>query len=146
MCAESQAVALKGKRSGVVSKREASAFEGIDQDERGRKRPRKSSGGSSSVLWIVLASVGGGELLAIVWSEPRFSQCLARLPCFAYAGQRTADGKGWVKFVDERELPFLVFSRDEKGFDDYFAPAEVVPDIHGIAGESEVNILIPIDA
>jgi DNA repair photolyase len=86
------------------------------------------------------------ELLAIVWSEPRFSQCLARLPCFAYAGQRTADGKGWVKFVDERGLPFLVFNRDEKGFDDYFAPAEVVPDIHGIAGESEVNILIPIDA
>ena len=83
------------------------------------------------------------ELLAIVWSEPRFGQCLARLPCFAYAGQRTADGKGWVKYVDENGLPFLIFSRDECGFDDYFASAEIVPDIHGIAGEEAVNIILP---
>ena len=58
-------------------------------------------------------------------------------------GQRTADGKGWVKYVDENGLPFLIFSRDECGFDDYFASAEIVPDIHGIAGEEAVNILLP---
>ncbi len=75
-------------------------------------------------------------LLLIIWSEPRFSQCLARLPCFAYAGRRTEDGKGWVKYVDERDLPFLIFSRDPCGFDDYYAEAEVVAnDVPGIADE-----------
>ena len=78
-------------------------------------------------------------LLAIIWSEPRFSQCLTRLPCFAYAGRRTEDGKGWVKYVDERGLPFMIFSRDPCGFDDYYAAAEVIAaDVPGISDEQPV--------
>jgi len=62
------------------------------------------------------------ELLGIIWSEPRSRNCPARMPCFAYAGRE--DGDGWVQYVDEKEMPYLVFSPE--GFEGYYADVEVV--------------------
>jgi hypothetical protein len=44
------------------------------------------------------------------------------MPCFAYAGRE--DGDGWVQYVDEKEMPYLVFSPE--GFEGYYADVEVV--------------------
>lgn len=86
-----------------MSKREASAFEGIDQDERGRKRPRKSSGGSSSVLWIVLASVGGGVLLVacVGGSLIALGLAAARKDAAASAASREVVTVGMPELVSE---------------------------------------------
>lgn len=62
------------------------------------------------------------QLLAIVWSELRFKICPARVGCFAFAALwDEAAPAGWVQLVDERRLPYLLFSPD--GFDDYYAQA-----------------------
>jgi len=61
------------------------------------------------------------ELLGIMWVEPRTRNCPARVPCFAYAGRK--EGEGWAQYVDEQEMPYLVFSPD--GFDTLYAEVEL---------------------
>lgn len=58
------------------------------------------------------------QLLAVIWSEPRLGFSPSRLRCFAYAGEKTPEG--WLKIVDDRGLPFLVFTREECGTDEYY--------------------------
>ena len=49
------------------------------------------------------------DLLAILYQEPRYKLCPARLPSFAYAG--TPDGKGgWIQLVDPTQMPYLIWS------------------------------------
>ncbi len=59
------------------------------------------------------------QLLAILWSEPRLSTCPSRKRCFAYAAEKDAEG-GWVQLTDDKGLPYLVFSRDACGFDEFY--------------------------
>jgi DNA repair photolyase len=61
------------------------------------------------------------ELLGIIWIERRTRNCPVRMPAFAWAGR--PEGEGWAQYVDEQEMPFLVFDPD--GFDDYFAHVEL---------------------
>ncbi len=61
------------------------------------------------------------DLLGIIWCEPRTRNCPVRMPCFAYAA-RWQD-EGWVQFVDEGQMPYIVYSPE--GFTSYYTHVEV---------------------
>lgn len=49
------------------------------------------------------------ELLQIVWAEPTTRACPARNRLFAYLGHTDGTPTGWVQYVDDAGLPFLVY-------------------------------------
>lgn len=70
------------------------------------------------------------QLLSIIWRDVTIKYNPARLPCFAYAARwddGAADGQpGWIAYVDEHDLPYLVFNPD--GFTDYYTNVDLPTD------------------
>lgn len=68
-------------------------------------------GATTHQLWRthhVAPQMSYEQLLAIIWQEPRYKMCPARLPSFAYAAVETA--AGWVRLTDEAGRPYLIWS------------------------------------
>jgi hypothetical protein len=69
------------------------------------------------------------QLLSIIWRQTGIKNNPARMPCFAYAAKwddGTSDGKpGWIVYVDENDLPFLLFTHQDGGFSDYYAHVDL---------------------
>lgn len=68
---------------------------------------------------LVRAGMTWEETIQIFYSEPRLRTSPSRWLCFAYLGERTAEG--WVKLVDGDGLPYLVFQKG--GTQEYYAEA-----------------------
>jgi DNA repair photolyase len=62
------------------------------------------------------------DLLRVVWCEPVFPYSPAALRCFAYAARW--DGDGWIQYVDQQNLPLMLYTNDPIGFDGYYSDPE----------------------
>lgn len=77
-------------------------------------------GATTHQLWRthhVAPQMSYEELLRIVYVEPRYKLCPARLPSFAYAGVWT--GEGWIRLTDTARMPYLVWSSEGTHADYY---------------------------
>jgi len=83
-------------------------------------------GATAHQLWRtghVPAQMSFSRLLEMVWGDPRIKQCPARTWAFAYLGEDRPGGDGWVQYVDEDQMPLLVF--DDNGEQRLWYTAEV---------------------
>lgn len=64
------------------------------------------------------------EVLAMIWSEPEIGSCPARIGCFSYAA--TKRGNDWIQYVDDNQLPIMVFTKKPAGFSEYFVDVDRV--------------------
>lgn len=84
----------------------------------------------------VSGSLSYRDIFAMIWAEPRIAWCPTRMQCFAYAGRRLNEKK-WVMYVDENDLPYVVFSREP--FEGYLTEADGFTELEPIAGEVPVD-------
>jgi hypothetical protein len=85
----------------------------------------KYLGSSAMSLWEshdIPSKLTYSELMGIIWAAQRAKQSPVRMPAFAYAGLVAQDG--WVKLVDGKDLPYLVFNA-RGDYDSFFQ--EVAP-------------------
>lgn len=82
------------------------------------------------------------ELLSIIWQDPRVKQCPARMYAFSYLGEDLEDSDGWRMYVDQHELPLLVFTPSGDQTRYYSMPDLSMPDLRGYgAYEGEIAAL-----
>lgn len=60
------------------------------------------------------------QLLHIIWQNDRMNYCPVHAKCFAWAGEKL-ENNTWNMYVDDDDLPILMFSRD--GYDTLFVEA-----------------------